>query len=346
MSLTRVNEFKGHAFIVLDDRKMEKSTKRIFKPFRADLKEFNRYFEELMASNVRLVDSVAKYLVKHKGKQFRPTLLVASARASGKPSRQTYITAVVVELLHTATLVHDDVVDEAEIRRGFPALNRVWKNKVAVLMGDYLLAKSLIAATESGNLEIMNIVATAAKRMSKGELLQFQKSRNLDINEEEYFQLISDKTASLISACCELGALTVNARPEHREALKNYGEYLGIAFQIRDDMLDYEGSSGVIGKPVGLDLKERKITLPLLYAFRHAPEKSRKKIIRLIKNGTRRKEINYIVNFVEEYQGLALAKEKGESYVARAKAELEKLPPSVARNALAELADFVMVRKK
>ncbi|NOX37417.1 MAG: polyprenyl synthetase family protein [Calditrichaeota bacterium] len=325
---------------------MKGQLKRIFQPFKNDLKEFDRHFKRLMSSNVRIVDAIAKYLVIHKGKQFRPALLLVSARASGEPQQATYVTAVVVELLHTATLIHDDVVDNAELRRGFPTIHKIWKSKVAILMGDYLLAKSLIAATETQNLEIMNIIATVAKRMSKGELLQFQKSRNLDITEREYFQLIADKTASLISACCELGAVTVDAPPDYRERLKDYGEYLGMAFQIKDDMLDYEGSIGVLGKPVGLDLKEKKITLPLLYAFRESPGKSRKRIIRTLKNGADKKDILEIVRFVNEYGGLEKAHLKAVEFKDRALETLEGLPRSPARDALATLAEFAITRNK
>ncbi len=325
---------------------MKRQLKKIFAPIDADLHEFNTHFKRLMNSNVRLVDAVAKYLVTHKGKQFRPALLLTAARAAGEPQPITYVTAVVVELLHTATLVHDDVVDNAELRRGFPTIHKIWRGKVAILMGDYLLAKSLIAATETGSLEIMNIIATVAKRMSKGELLQFQKSRNLDITEAEYFQLISDKTASLISACTELGAVTVNASPAYRQALRDYGEYLGIAFQIKDDMLDYESSISLLGKPVGHDLADKKITLPLLYAFRQAPDRARKRIIRTLKNGAGKKEIQEIVQFVVENKGLEKARRKAEEYRDRALAELRDLPESPAKETLITLADFVINRKK
>lgn len=243
------------------------STKSIFKEFKTDLETFQDYFKKSMTSNVRIVDEVAKYMVRRKGKQLRPMLVIVTARTIAEPTEGSYLAAVVVELLHAATLVHDDVVDEAELRRGFATINKIWKNKISILMGDYLLAKSLIIATEIGNLKLMNIIANVAKSMSKGELLQIQKSRKLNINEEEYFQLISDKTASLISACCEIGAMTTNATEEQRQSLKSFGQNLGIAFQIKDDLLDYQSNSGILGKPVGHDLKDKKITLPLLYAF-------------------------------------------------------------------------------
>ncbi len=326
--------------------KMEWNGKKIFKPFRTDLDIFHEYFSQAMTSNVRIVDKVAKYLVKHKGKQLRPMLVIVAARAVGEPTDATYKAAVVVEMLHTATLVHDDVVDDAELRRGFPTINSVWKNKVAILMGDYLLAKSLITATDIGNLELMNIIATVAKRMSKGELLQFQRARKLDIDREEYFQLIADKTASLISACCELGAITTGASAEEREIMRSYGENLGIAFQIKDDLLDYQSHPGILGKPVGNDLKDKKVTLPLLYAFENGSPDERKKILRLIKKGVKRKEARYITDFVLEHGGIARSEEKAQEYKERAVAELRKLPATPAREALENLAEFVVQRTK
>ncbi len=273
-------------------------------------------------------------------------LVLASSRAVAEPNEKSYLAAVVVELLHTATLIHDDVVDEAEMRRGFPTINKIWKNKISVLMGDYLLAKSLIIATEIGNLKLMNIIAGVAKRMSKGELLQIQKSRKLNINENEYIQLISDKTASLISACCELGALTTGAPDDKREILRNYGEYLGIAFQIKDDLLDFESRPGIIGKPVGNDLKDKKITLPLIYAFQDCEAIERKKVVRMLKNGVGRKEINTISDFINHYNGIQKAREKAYHFKELALAELYKLPETQARQVLANLAEFVVNRRK
>ncbi len=325
---------------------MALSAKKIFKPFSRDLSIFQDYFKKSMASNVRIVDEVAKYLVRHKGKQLRPMLVITSARTLADPGEKTYLAAVVVELLHTATLVHDDVVDESEIRRGFPTINAVWKNKIAVLMGDYLLSKSLIIATEIGHLELMNIIANVAKRLSKGELLQIQKSRKLNINESEYFQMISDKTASLISACCEIGAITVNATDRERDILRSFGEYLGIAFQIKDDLLDYQSRSSILGKPVGHDLKEKKITLPLIYALEAVGKDERKQITRMLKNGVEKKEINYIVDFIIKYQGIKRAEAKAQEYKDRAIAELDKLPQTKAREVLQNLAEFVVNRSK
>ncbi len=325
---------------------MELSAKQIFSAFEEDLENFRDYFKKAMTSNVKIVDSVANYLVKHKGKQFRPMLVVVAARTLGEPTDATYRAAVVVEMLHTATLVHDDVVDDAELRRGFPTINSVWKNKIAILMGDYLLAKSLITATEIGNLELMNIIATVSKRMSKGELLQFQRARRLDIDIDEYFQLISDKTASLISACCELGAISNHATGEQRAILKSFGEYLGIAFQIKDDLLDYQSNPGILGKPVGNDLKDKKVTLPLLYAFEKVPESERKDILKMIKKGIKKKEGQLVLDFIQQNDGIRKSAEKALFYKNAAVDELRKLPESPARMALENLAEFVIQRNK
>lgn len=325
---------------------MKGTLKKIFKPFDEDLREFNRTFKQLMSSDVRLVDQIASYIVKHKGKQLRPALLIVSARSVGEPQHPTYVTAAVVELLHTATLVHDDVVDDSELRRGFPTIHKIWKNKIAILMGDYLLAKSLIAATETDSLEIMNTVATVAKRLIKGEILEIQKSRKLDINEEDYFRIIADKTGSLISACCELGALTVNAKEEFRQALKDYGEYLGLAFQIKDDLLDYESSKVILGKPVIADVKEKKLTLPLIYSINGTSDKEKRLLLKMIKNGARKKELHYIRDFVNSNGGLQKARQKAMELRNLAVESLQIISPSPARDSLEALADFVVNRNR
>jgi len=325
---------------------MKGALKNIFEPFKEDLEAYHQTFNQLMRSDVKLVDQIAKYIVKHKGKQFRPSLLMVSARSAGKPQQATYITAAVVELLHTATLVHDDVVDDSELRRGFPTIHKVWKNKIAILMGDYLLAKSLIAATEAQSLEIMNTVATVAKRLIKGEMLEIQKSRKLNLDEEVYFRIIADKTGSLISACCELGALTVDAADEQQKALKNYGENLGLAFQIKDDLLDYESSKGILGKPVIADVKEKKLTLPLIYSMNGSSDKEKRRILRMIKDGASKKEVGHILEFVNEHNGLEKAQAKAASLIDKAKESINLLAPSPARSALEDLADFVVNRKK
>ncbi len=311
-----------------------------------ELEQYDMTFRRIMASNVKLVDRIAKYIVRRKGKGLRPLLVIMSAKLLSQPNANTYIVASLVEILHTATLVHDDVVDDAHIRRSFPSVNAIWKNKVSVLMGDYLLAKSLISATETGSLEIMNILADTAKRLSKGELFQIEKSRRLNITETEYYQLIADKTAALISACCELGALTVDASERDREAMKLYGEKMGLAFQIKDDLLDYQGSARVLGKPVGSDLKEKKITLPLILSLNTAPPSERKSIIHMLKKGVNQQDIRKIIRFCEEYDGLINAERKMAEIAIQAKDVISYLPDSREKQNAIKFVDYIVDRKK
>jgi octaprenyl-diphosphate synthase len=311
-----------------------------------DLDKYKKTLVDVLSSNVFLIDNITKYIVKHKGKGLRPLLVILSAKLLSSPNEKTYLVATVVELLHSATLIHDDVVDEAIVRRGFPSINALWKNKISVLMGDYLLAKSLISATETGDIEIMSILADTAKRLSKGELLQIEKSRKLDITETEYFKMISDKTAALISACCELGAMTVSKQKEERETLRQYGENLGIAFQIKDDLLDYQGDQIVLGKPVGADLKEKKITLPLILSFKNSPEKEKKLILRLIKKGVTQKDINRIYEFIQNYGGLNSARDHVLSYAEKAKQTLAPLRDGPTKEKALSFVDYIINRKK
>lgn len=318
----------------------------IKKILKDDISKYNKVFSGLMSSDVILVDKIAKYIVRHKGKGFRPLLVLMSARLSGQSNHATYTLASVVEILHTATLVHDDVVDDASVRRGFPSINAMWKNKISVLMGDYLLAKSLIGATESGKLEYMNVLANTSKRLSKGELLQIEKSRKLNITEEEYFKIVSDKTAALISACCELGALSVNASEEHINAMREYGENLGIAFQIKDDLLDYEGNQNIIGKPIAVDLKEKKITLPLLLSFQNASDKENSFILKILKKGVNSHDITHILEFCEKYEGIAKALETAKAYADKAKYCLKTFPDNQYKEAAKKFVDYVISRTK
>jgi octaprenyl-diphosphate synthase len=311
-----------------------------------DLDKYKKTLTDVLASNVFLIDNITKYIVKHKGKGLRPLLVILSAKLLSTPNDKTYLVATIVELLHSATLIHDDVVDEAIVRRGFPSINAIWKNKISVLMGDYLLAKSLISATETGDIQIMSILADTAKRLSKGELLQIEKSRKLDITEAEYFKMISDKTAALISACCELGAMTVSDRVEDREMLKSFGENLGIAFQIKDDLLDYQGDQIILGKPVGADLKEKKITLPLILSFKKSPDKEKKQILRLIKKGITQNDIKRIYEFIKTYGGLESAREYVTSYAEKARQTLEPIQDGDAKECALSFVDFIINRKK
>ncbi len=311
-----------------------------------DLEIYNRTLAEVLSSNVFLIDNISKYIVKHKGKGLRPLLVLLSARLLGKPKKNTYAVASIVELLHTATLIHDDVVDDAEERRNFPSINAVWKNKVSVLMGDYLLAKSLISATETGELAIMYTLADTSKRLSKGELLQIEKSRKLDITEEEYLRMISDKTAALLSACCLLGAMTVSDKEEDHQRLQQFGENIGIAFQIKDDLLDYQGDRIILGKAVGADLKEKKITLPLILAFKESPIREKKKILGLIKKGVTDKEIKTVYDFVNSYGGLKAAHEYINNYAEKARENISIFGENPAKTNALNFVDYIINRKR
>lgn len=318
----------------------------IIAPVDGDLKNFEAHFRRALRSNVGLVDAVVRYVVRRKGKRIRPALVMLSAAATGGISEATFRGAALVELLHTATLIHDDVVDDADTRRGWPSINAIWKNKVAVLLGDYVLSRGLLLSLEHNDIAFLHSTSTAVKRMSEGELLQIQKSRQLRNDEETYFQIIGDKTASLLATCCEIGALSATEDSDIVGRLRSYGENLGIAFQIRDDILDYTGSASALGKPVGGDLKEKRFTLPLIHAFAKAPSSERKDVLRRLKRGVKRKDIDDIIGFVEKHGGIAYAVKTSEDFRDRAVAQLDVLPDSEAKRALLQLADFVVSRKK
>jgi octaprenyl-diphosphate synthase len=242
------------------------SLKQISQPVTSELETFDGYLRDSLKTTTPLLDTVVRYVLKRRGKRVRPTLVFLAAGMTGEITNRSFIGATMVELLHTATLVHDDVVDSADSRRGFASINAVWKNKLAVLVGDYLLSKGLLIAVNNDEFDFLKVTSEAVRRMSEGELLQIQKSRQKTIDEETYFKIISDKTASLISTCCEVGAIAAGVTDEKREKLRHFGENIGLAFQIRDDVLDYTSRKSILGKPVGNDILEQKITLPLIYA--------------------------------------------------------------------------------
>lgn len=299
-----------------------------------------------MKSKVGIVDLIANYILKQKGKKIRPLLVLLSGKLSGEVNSRTYRGAILVELLHTATLVHDDVVDSAEKRRGLPSINAVWKNKVAVLMGDYLLSRGLLLSVDGNDFDFLKVITETVKRMSEGELLQIKKTQKLNIDEETYFRIISDKTASLLSTCCEIGAMSSNDDSEKISALRNFGEYLGLAFQIKDDILDYKGSSILVGKPLGADIKDKKITLPLIHSLSQASKSERSDIIKLVKNSKKKKNISEIIEFVEKYGGIEYAYQVAKSYADKANKCLEIFDPSPEKDSLVNLVDFVIDRKK
>jgi octaprenyl-diphosphate synthase len=320
--------------------------KEIARPIQPHLEHFDEVFAQAIRSKVGLVDLVTKYIIRQKGKKVRPILVLLSAELCGGVNEKSYRGATLVEILHTATLIHDDVVDDADTRRGFASINAVWKNKIAVLMGDYLLSKGLLLSLEHDDFTFLKITSTAVRRMSEGEIHQIQKSRQLDMDEATYLQIIGDKTASLLATCTEIGAASATADAEQRRLLREYGENVGLAFQIRDDLLDYVGRKSITGKPTGLDLSEKKLTLPLIYAFTKAPKKDGKQILSMIKNGKKKGNVKRVLEFVEEYGGIAYAAKRARDFSARAKEILAPFPDSPSRQALLDFADFVVERDK
>lgn len=310
-----------------------------------ELKYFQSFFQESMKSKVGLIDLIARYIIRQKGKQIRPLLVLLSAKICGGINERSYRGAVLVELLHTATLIHDDVVDNADKRRNFWSINKVFKNKVSVLMGDYLLSRGLMLAVDNKDYDFLGVITNAVKRMSEGELLQIQKTRKLDINEETYYQVISDKTASLIETCCLIGALSASDNKDYHEALKSYGHNLGMSFQIRDDILDYEGQSFLIGKPVGGDIKEKKITLPLIYSLNNVSKDCSDDIRKKIKNKNDKSTIKEIIEFVKKSNGIDYAYQVSRKFAEKAKESLRVFSDSETKIALESLADFVTERK-
>ena len=315
------------------------------KPVKSELNQFESHFEDALKSNVPLLDKVTHYIVKRKGKQMRPLFVFLSAKMLGEINEKTYSAASLVELLHTATLVHDDVVDDANERRGFFSVNALWKNKIAVLVGDYMLSKILLLSLEKDNTDLLGVVARSVKEMSEGELLQIEKSRTLDITEKEYFDVIRKKTASLISTCCEAGAISVNAA-EQREGMKMFGEKVGLAFQIKDDIFDY-GAPNNIGKPTGIDIREQKLTLPLIYVLRNSPPKIQKELKKIIKNHNEEsKMIKRATDLVIEHGGIDYAFERMNELAEEAKKLLHGYPDSDAKSSLIDLVNYTINREK
>lgn len=322
------------------------AVKEIKAPVDRELKEFEIRFRKSMKSNTPLLDRITHYIVKRKGKQMRPMFVFLSARLCGDTNDATYTAASLIELLHTATLVHDDVVDDANLRRGFFSINALWKNKIAVLVGDFLLARGLLLSVEEGRYELLRIVSEAVSQMSEGELLQIEKSRKLDITEEVYFDIIRQKTASLIAACCSSGAHSVGADEETTKRMGKFGELVGMAFQIKDDLFDY-GSGQGIGKPTGIDIKEKKLTLPLIYAINNASKSDRRRIIQTVKHhNTDKVRVGEIIQYVVDSGGLEYAHGKMMEFRDRALEILHTFESGDARNALEELVNYTIHRKK
>jgi octaprenyl-diphosphate synthase len=315
-------------------------------PIAGEMREFESRFREAMRSRAPLLDRIMHYIVQRKGKQMRPMFTLLSARQFGPVNDAGYVAASLIELLHTATLVHDDVVDGSPMRRGFFSINALWKNKIAVLVGDYLLSRGLLLAVEKQQFELLRIVSRAVREMSEGELLQIEKARGLNFKEEVYFDIIRQKTASLIAACCASGAAAGGATPQEVERMRNFGELVGIAFQIKDDLFDY-GAGMDTGKPTGIDIKERKLTLPLIHALQHVSAEDRRWMVRTVKHDNENsKAVALVVKKVEEAGGIAHATKRMHEYRDRALEELFTFPDNEARRSLEALVRMTVERTK
>lgn len=318
----------------------------IRKPVRLEMKKFDKQFKEAVSSNVPLLNLVTGYVLRRKGKQMRPLFVFLSSKMTGGVTESTYTAASLIELMHTATLVHDDVVDESNERRGVFSINAIWRSKVAVLLGDYLLAKGLLLAVEKKDYDLLEIVSDASKEMSEGELLQIQKSRSLNIDIDTYYDVIRKKTATLIASCTACGARAAGAEQEVVDRVYDLGINIGMAFQIKDDLFDYQ-SHGLIGKPTGNDIKEKKFTLPLIYSLNEADPGRRRSIIRKIRNGNRsQRVVAEVIQFVEEMGGIDFAREKMLEFKTIAIDSLQTFPDSPARESLKNLVEFTVSRNK
>ena len=319
---------------------------QIKEPIAYEMELFEEKFALSMRSKVALLNRITHYIVNRKGKQMRPmfVFLVAKMFGQGQVNDRTYRGASVIELIHTATLVHDDVVDDSNQRRGFFSLNALWKNKIAVLVGDFLLSKGLLLSIDNGDFDLLQIISVAVREMSEGELLQIEKARKLDITEAVYFEIIRQKTATLIAACCSLGACAVHAK-DAVEPMRKFGELIGMAFQIKDDLFDYGDQK--IGKPTGIDIKEQKMTLPLIYVLNTVSHKEKNWLINSIKNHNHdKKRVKEVIAFVKERGGLAYAITKMKSLQEEALALLHTFPKSEYRDALELMVTYVIDRKK
>ncbi|WP_186736576.1 polyprenyl synthetase family protein [Spirosoma utsteinense] len=314
-------------------------------PIAAEMDLFEQKFRGLMKSDVMLLDQIMNYIVKRKGKQLRPMFVFLTAGVCGQINESTYRGASLIELLHTATLVHDDVVDDSNYRRGFFSINALWKNKVAVLVGDYLLSRGLLLSVDNGDFELLKIVSTAVRELSEGELLQIEKARRLDITEAVYYEIIRQKTASLIASCCAVGARSAGVNEETVAQAHAFGEKVGIAFQIKDDLFDY--GTAEIGKPLGIDIKEKKMTLPLIYALNRAAFLEKRRIINIVKNESENpKKVAEVIAFVKNSGGIDYATEVMNRYVAEAQTLLNQFPDSPYRQSLHQLVQYTIDRSK
>jgi len=318
----------------------------IRKPVETEMGQFESYFNRTLKSEIPLLKIILNYILRRKGKQMRPLLVFLTAGLNGKITEATYIAATLIELLHTASLVHDDVVDDAHERRGSLSINALWNSKIAVLVGDYMLARGMEISLEKSRHDMLEIVSDAVKSMSEGELLQLQKARKLNIKEEDYYKIIKSKTAALIAACCACGAKSVTEDPDIIQVMKDLGENIGIAFQMRDDLLDYE-PNGLTGKIIGNDIKERKITLPLIHALENSSYSDKKRIMAIVKNKKKTKaEISEVIEFVRSSGGPEYTEIKMKLFRDKALAILDYYPDSEIKHSLKKLVNFSTSRNK
>ena len=322
-----------------------KVVEKIKKPIYDEMEVFEKKFRDSMSSNVSLLNRITHFIVNRKGKQMRPmfVFLVSKMFGNGKVNERTYRGAAVIELIHTATLVHDDVVDESYKRRGFFSINALWKNKIAVLVGDYLLSKGLLLSIENEDFDILKIISVAVREMSQGELLQIEKSRSLDITLDTYFEIIRQKTATLLASCCAIGAKAVNCNKKEVQKMYKLGELIGMAFQIKDDLFDYGKKK--IGKPVGIDIKEKKMTLPLIHVLNKSSKSEKRFIINTIKNSNKNKiKVNKLIHLVKEKGGIEYAEKKMNFYRQSAIKILHEFPKNDYRDSLELMLNYVIER--
>ena len=320
------------------------SVKSIKAPIATEMNLFEDKFKEVMKGSAPLLDKITHYIVKRKGKQMRPMFVFLAANLCGGVTERTYRAASLIEMIHTATLVHDDVVDDANKRRGFFSINALWKNKIAVLVGDFLLSKGLLLSIDNNDFDLLKLISVAVREMSEGELLQIEKARKLDITETVYFEIIRKKTATLIAACCGIGAASVGANQDCIRKMRKFGEYIGISFQIKDDLFDY--SEAKIGKPTGIDIKEQKMTLPLIHTLNTCSKKDKAWLINSIKKHNKdKKRVKEVIAFVKENAGIEYAITKMNDYKNKALAILKDFPESEYKRSLETMIDYVVERK-
>lgn len=324
---------------------MALSLKDIKAPIATEIDQFEKKFRSSMKTNVMLLDQIMSYIVKRKGKQMRPMFVFLSAGVVGNISEPTFRGAALIELLHTATLVHDDVVDDSDYRRGFFSINALWKNKIAVLVGDYLLSRGLLLSVENNDYDLLKIVSRAVKDMSEGELLQMEKARKLDITEDVYYEIVKQKTASLISSCCAVGASSVGADEPVIDRMKSFGEKVGMAFQIKDDLFDYGAKE--IGKPLGIDIKEKKMTLPLIYALQQSSWSEKRRIVNIVRNKSHvPRKVNEVIEFVKSSGGIDYAVDVMNNFYQEAMDLLAEFPDTEYKTSLEQLVTFTIEREK